>query len=230
MRILAAVLVVALSGTYSIAKSQDSAATKAAALASVGGEAVQVIESQYVADGTALVPKTGKPLSGGKWAVGKQAPKDCPPAAETCVSVFYTVVDAEVRCEWTVMLIGDGSDGRVLEENEDAARYMIVRMNQSDAAALIETRAAAVDPPIARAAHMVGDVVLRVVVGPDGVPVQAVAVSGPQMLRGAAIDAGKRWRFKPYMVGDRAVPFQMEMTFKFRAAGLSNNAPVTMTP
>ncbi len=226
MHIFAVLLVVALNGTDYTAKSQDSAANKAAALASVGGEAVQVIESRYVADGTALAPKTGKPLSVGKWAVGKQAPKDCPPATETCVSVFYTAADDDVRCEWTVMLIGDGSDGRVMEENEDAARYMIARLRQSEVVGLIETRAKAVDPPIARAAHMAGDVVVRVFVGPDGVPVRTVAVSGPEMLKGAAIDAGRLWRFKPYMVGDRAVRFQMEITFTFR----NYDQPVTMKP
>jgi protein TonB len=77
---------------------------------------------------------------------------------------------------------------------------------------------------------MTGDVILRVVVGPDGVPMQVVALSGPEMLKGAALDAGKRWRFKPCTVGGRAVRYQMELTFMFRAVGTSDSPAVAMKP
>jgi periplasmic protein TonB len=77
---------------------------------------------------------------------------------------------------------------------------------------------------------MTGDVTLRVVVGTDGVPMQFAALSGPEMLKGAALEAGKHWRFMPCTVGGRAVRYQMELTFMFRAVGMSDSPPVAMKP
>jgi len=136
----------------------------------------------------------------------------------------------DVVCEWTVLLQGDVPTGQLLTENDDAAKYFVLRLAPTEAAAFVQSRAVAEDPPIARAAHVVGDVVIRVVIGTDGVAEQIFAGSGPAMLKGAALEASKKWRFKPCTVGERLVRCQMEITFTFKGAGSDYNPPVAMKP
>jgi TonB family protein len=61
----------------------------------------------------------------------------------------------------------------------------------------VETKAAVAPqyPPIAVAARVEGEVVVRVDIGPDGVVLKAEVVSGPAMLRQSAIQTVKKWRF-----------------------------------
>jgi protein TonB len=50
-------------------------------------------------------------------------------------------------------------------------------------------------PPIAVAARVSGEVVVRVSIGPDGTVLKAEVVSGPEMLRISAIQTAKKWKF-----------------------------------
>ena len=219
MRITAILLTVALSSAFSTAMAQDTPESKTAAQAALGNKAVHVITSQYILDGTVKAPKTGQPLSKGHWSIGRQPPRDCPETTDPCIGVFYQVAEADVICEWTVQLNSDGSSGRVLEENDDAAKYLIANVSQTDAANLVSKRVQPTYPPIGEAAHMQGDVVLRVTLGIDGVVEDIQPISGPEMLKGAAIDGINRWRFKPLMIGPRAVRFQTTVTVSFTTSG-----------
>ena len=60
-------------------------------------------------------------------------------------------------------------------------------------------------PPIARAAHASGDVILLTRFDTHGVPVDVAVVSGPPMLQGAAVDFVKGWRANGY-TGPRECP------------------------
>lgn len=60
-------------------------------------------------------------------------------------------------------------------------------------------------PPIARAAHVSGTVILLVRFGQDGSPTNARVVSGPPMLQSAAVDFVKNWRANSYN-GPRECP------------------------
>lgn len=53
-------------------------------------------------------------------------------------------------------------------------------------------------PPQAIAAGLQGEVMVRAVVGPQGNVIDAQVVSGPPLLREAALDAVGRWRYRPY--------------------------------
>jgi TonB family protein len=53
-------------------------------------------------------------------------------------------------------------------------------------------------PPIARAAHVYGTVVLQAHIGIDGRVSSLYVVSGPAMLQQAALDAVWNWTYKPY--------------------------------
>jgi TonB family protein len=53
-------------------------------------------------------------------------------------------------------------------------------------------------PVAAIAAGVQGEVTVRAVVGPTGNVIDASVVSGPPLLREAALDAVGRWRYRPY--------------------------------
>lgn len=70
-------------------------------------------------------------------------------------------------------------------------------------------------PAEALAAHRAGDVVLEVVVGPDGSVTSIRSTSGDPALAAAASDAVRAWRYEPYLVQGRPIEFQTEVTLKF---------------
>ena len=198
----------------------SAAQTDAAVPRDLAEKAIHVVTAKSVLDTKVLVPETRKPLpSSGRFSVNSTRSEPCSKTPDPCLSVSYRAPDADVVCEWTVLLPGDASDGQLLAENDNAARYFFLRLAPTEAAAFVQSRSIAQDPPIARAAHLTGDVTVRVVVGPDGLPKQVVPVNGPAMLQGAAIEAAKKWHFKHCTVGGRAVRYQMEITFMFRSAG-----------
>jgi TonB family protein len=54
-------------------------------------------------------------------------------------------------------------------------------------------------PPLAKAAHVAGTVVLQAKISKEGAVTYLHVISGPAMLRQSAIDAVKQWVFKPYL-------------------------------
>ena len=65
-------------------------------------------------------------------------------------------------------------------------------------------------PPLARTAHVAGTVEVHATIATNGTIKDLRAVSGPAMLRQAAIDAVRNWRYKPYRLND--VPVEVETT------------------
>ncbi len=70
-------------------------------------------------------------------------------------------------------------------------------------------------PPIAKAAHVTGNVVLLVELAPDGRVSKLTADTGPSMLRGAAVEAVKGWTFRPFLShgGKAAVATKLTIPF-----------------
>jgi hypothetical protein len=64
-------------------------------------------------------------------------------------------------------------------------------------------------PPIARAAHVGGTVILLVRFGQNGATTAAAVLSGPPMLRSAALDFAKSWRANEY-TGPRECPIVID--------------------
>jgi protein TonB len=58
-------------------------------------------------------------------------------------------------------------------------------------------------PPIARAAHVQGTVVLRAIIGKNGRVLSLGVISGPAMLQQATLDAVKKWTYKPYLLNNK---------------------------
>ena len=71
-------------------------------------------------------------------------------------------------------------------------------------------------PAAARASGQRGSVVLQVLIGRDGAVQEAKFLQGSLVFARAAIDAVKRWRFKPYSLNGRAVSVQSVLTLNFK--------------
>jgi protein TonB len=70
--------------------------------------------------------------------------------------------------------------------------------------------------PAARANGQHGTVVLQVLIGRDGSVQDAKFLQGSLMFAGAAIDAVKQYRFKPYSLNGRPVSVQTLITLNFK--------------
>jgi TonB family protein len=70
---------------------------------------------------------------------------------------------------------------------------------------LIVTRVLPCYPPVARSRAVQGTVILLTTIGKDGSVEDLHVVSGPPMLQKAALDAVKRWKYKPYLLNGEPV-------------------------
>ncbi len=131
------------------------------------------------------------------------------------------------RCSWIISLNENGTDGTVLDENDDTDNYMVRMLSDSEATPLIKSRAKPVFPAIAIAARVSGPVVTKVLVSKSGEVQLARPVSGPPMLIPASIDAAKKWSFMPLTVGARPVPYEVQLVFTFTVNQVANTVKVT---
>jgi TonB family protein len=200
-----------------------SAAQEPSATPSVGERAVSTVLRQSAINPTQYVEGTKAPLSSkGKWSIAKEPAEGCAPST-ACIRTFYKVVESNIACEWTVQLSNDDvAGGLIVDEDENAEKYLVRRLQPDEATALVDSSELAIYPPIARAAHVGGQVGVSLTVSRDGIPTSAVAISGPAMLQGAALDAARKWRFKPLLLHGRPIAWaSTQLTFTF-ALGASS--------
>jgi TonB family protein len=70
-------------------------------------------------------------------------------------------------------------------------------------------------PLLARQMKVQGSVILRALIGKDGMIQDLHVLSGPHILAAAAQDAVRQWHFKPHYEGDEAVETQAKITVNF---------------
>jgi protein TonB len=70
-------------------------------------------------------------------------------------------------------------------------------------------------PIDAKQARVSGTVVLRAVIGTDGIIKDLRVVSGPDLLRQAALDAVQQWRYRPYLLNDDPVEVRTTINIIF---------------
>jgi protein TonB len=76
-------------------------------------------------------------------------------------------------------------------------------------------RAMPVYPLNAKEAGIAGDVVIKTTIDQKGTVMDMHVVSGPLMLRQAALDALRRWKFEPSKLDGQPISVQMLVTIKF---------------
>lgn len=70
-------------------------------------------------------------------------------------------------------------------------------------------------PPVARAGHVQGTVVIDAVIDASGNVVSEHAVSGPDLLVAAALSAVQQWKYQPTYLNGKPVELAMEVTVSF---------------
>ena len=70
-------------------------------------------------------------------------------------------------------------------------------------------------PLVAKESGIQGDVVMKTTIDAKGNVVNVQVVSGPQMLRGPAMAALRRWRYEPSTLNGQPIAVQMLVTIKF---------------
>ena len=79
-------------------------------------------------------------------------------------------------------------------------------------------------PAEARAAGVSGSVVLHALVGKTGRVENLTVVSGPEMLRSAAMEAVRGWVYKPYLLNGEPREVDTTVTVNFSLAGQMDNS------
>jgi len=82
-------------------------------------------------------------------------------------------------------------------------------------AGLIINKTTPVYPPIARAAHVSGAVVLHAIISKQGTITGLTVISGPEMLRNNALEAVRTWRYKPYLLNGDPTEVDTTITVNF---------------
>jgi protein TonB len=70
-------------------------------------------------------------------------------------------------------------------------------------------------PPLARQAHIQGQVQIDAILDEQGNVVEVKVVSGPPLLYQAAVDALRKWKYEPTYLNDQPIAVQMIVTITF---------------
>jgi protein TonB len=84
-------------------------------------------------------------------------------------------------------------------------------------AGLIISKVQPVYPPIARAAHVSGTVVLHITISKTGAVENVQVVSGPAMLQNSAVDAIRQYRYKPFLLNGEPTEVDGTITVNYVA-------------
>ena len=107
--------------------------------------------------------------------------------------------------------------GSAFPGHGDAARAGIVRpISLGRMAANVLYSPSPAYPAAASAAHVQGEVKVQAEVGRDGNVIAARIISGPPLLRDAALDAVQRWRYRPYVSSGKPVPMSAMAVMDFQ--------------
>jgi protein TonB len=94
-----------------------------------------------------------------------------------------------------------------------------IRVSSGVTQGLVVHRVEPLYPAIAKAAHVQGTVILAAVIGKDGTIQNLHVVSGHPLLQGAAMDAVKQWRYRPYILNGEPVEVDTQVVVNFTLAG-----------
>ena len=94
-----------------------------------------------------------------------------------------------------------------------------VSISAGIAVGLLVQKTAPVYPAIARQARISGTVVIQATISKSGTVENPRVVSGPTMLRQAALDAVKSWRYRPYLLDGTPVEVDTTVNVVFNLGG-----------
>lgn len=91
-----------------------------------------------------------------------------------------------------------------------------IRVSQGVTQGLLLHKVEPVYPKIALAARVMGVVLVKAVIGKDGVIKELEIVNGSPLLTQAALDAVKQWRYRPYLLNGEPVEVETNITVTFQ--------------
>lgn len=94
-----------------------------------------------------------------------------------------------------------------------------IRVSSGVTQGLVVHRVEPTYPAIAKAAHVQGTVILAAVIGKDGTIQNLHVVSGHPLLQGAAMDAVKQWKYRPYILNGEPVEVDTQVVVNFTLSG-----------
>ena len=121
-------------------------------------------------------------------------------------------------------LSGGGGVGSVFGNGNKGPKVTVetparVNITSGVAAGLLVQKTMPVYPAIAKSAHVSGTVVLHANISKWGPIENLRVVSGPVMLRQAAMNAVSTWRYKPYVFNQQPVEVETEVSVVFSIPG-----------
>ena len=131
-----------------------------------------------------------------------------PPAGPTSFGM------GDGRAIATLATIGVGSGAPAVAPRARDTRP--VRVSSGVVSGLLLSPITPVYPAIAKAVHVQGSVVIEAVISKAGRIESLNVVSGPEMLRSAALDAVRQARYAPYKLNGEPVDVQTVITVVFR--------------
>jgi periplasmic protein TonB len=94
----------------------------------------------------------------------------------------------------------------------------VIRISHMDVGSLLH-RVEPAYPPLARAAHIQGTVMMSALIGKNGAIENLRVLSGHPMLTTAAIEAVRQWRYRPYILNGEPVEVETQITVNFSLSG-----------
>jgi protein TonB len=107
------------------------------------------------------------------------------------------------------------AQGSAPPSSADTSRPLRVRVSQGVAKKLLTKKVPPEYPAEARHDHIEGDVVLKAIIGTDGLVTDLTLESGPPVLGQAAMDAVKKWKYKPYLLNGQPVEIETQVVVNF---------------
>ncbi len=123
--------------------------------------------------------------------------------------------DLSAQTGSSTWIVGGGDNGPTIEvaRPEPARKPRMVSLGVMDASLI--RRVQPEYPPIAKAIHLSGSVLLRAVIGTDGEVHEIEVLSGNPILAEAARAAVRQWRYRPTMLNGQAVEVETQITVNF---------------
>jgi TonB family protein len=109
-----------------------------------------------------------------------------------------------------------------------------IEMSESEMASRLITKVPADYPPVARAAHIEGNVLIKAIIGVDGSVMQAQIVSGHPMLAREALLSVSKWKYQPVVRDGSPVEVATTVTVAFKLSdqpqpiGAANNSAMSV--
>lgn len=110
-----------------------------------------------------------------------------------------------------------GADARAVRVQPAAQKQL--KISSGVEAGMLIRRTVPVYPAVARAAGVQGKVVLQATIGKDGTIEGLRVVSGPDLLRAAAVDAVRTWVYRPYLLNGEPVEVETTVEVTFTLGG-----------